>query len=133
EMNLSSFIGGYIRRNADLQLAYQEQGGDIHNKGVMVLDTSQKIVEFVEKPNVPPSRIASAPVFIFQKGIASLVNQYLAQSKQHDLFGHFIEWVIHQRPMYAKITNHRVYDLGTVESYLRCKDLCGENFFSKAE
>ncbi|MFQ3308079.1 MAG: glucose-1-phosphate thymidylyltransferase [Candidatus Nanohaloarchaea archaeon] len=106
-------------------------------QGFGIVDTdSDKITDFKEKPNNPPSTLASTACYYFPKDQLSLFNEYEEHFKKTELTadqyldepGRLIEWAHNQTPMHAYSFEGDWFDIGTVEGYLdSTKALIGDS------
>ena len=93
--------------------------------GVVDLDGDQ-IVDFVEKPDEPPSTLGSIAVYYFPQDKVSLFNEYEEHFQQTDVPadqyldepGRLIEWAHNQTPTYAFSFDGYWFDVGTPRGYL---------------
>ncbi|MBN1896563.1 MAG: nucleotidyltransferase family protein [Candidatus Aenigmarchaeota archaeon] len=87
--------------------------------GVVVLNENNIIKEFHEKPEDPVSTIISTGCYFFPKGTAHKIHEYIANGKNPDAPGFFIEWLSKQTDVsgFVLSENHRWFDIGSIESY----------------
>lgn len=97
---------------------------------VDVNEDNQKIVGFREKPEEPPSTLASTACYLFPEDQVSLFREYEEHFKQTDVPkdkyldepGRLIEWAHKKAPMYAFSFSGDWFDVGTPEGYLNATD-----------
>ncbi|WP_414836948.1 sugar phosphate nucleotidyltransferase [Candidatus Nanohalococcus occultus] len=98
-----------------------------HAKQFGIVDTEEdRIVGFEEKPEEPPSTLASTACYYFPKRNVSLFNQYEDHFKQTDVPaeqyldepGRLIEWAHEREDMYAFSFSGEWHDVGTRKGYL---------------
>lgn len=90
-----------------------------HKLGCGVVRDS-RLVNFVEKPVVPPSTLASIPYYIYPRETLDLIRQYVQQNGFADAPGEIMPWLIKQTPVYGHVvTDSYYYDIGTIEAYNR--------------
>ncbi|WEL19347.1 NDP-sugar synthase [Candidatus Nanohalococcus occultus] len=102
-----------------------------HAKQFGIVDTEEdRIVGFEEKPEEPPSTLASTACYYFPKRNVSLFNQYEDHFKQTDVPaeqyldepGRLIEWAHEREEMYAFSFSGEWHDVGTRKGYLEATE-----------
>ena len=76
-----------------------------------------RIVDFVEKPNSPPSTLAATAYWLLSE--AGIVNffRYIDEGGDRDAMGNFLTWNVKQNPVYSVSFSGNWYDIGGLESY----------------
>jgi len=76
-----------------------------------------RIVDFVEKPNSPPSTLAATAYWLLSE--AGIVNffKYIDEGGDRDAMGNFLTWNVKQNPVYSVSFSGNWYDIGGLESY----------------
>ena len=108
--------------------------------GVVDLDGDQ-IIDFVEKPEEPPSTLGSIAVYYFPQDKVSLFNEYEEHFKQTDVPadqyldepGRLIEWAHKQTPTYAYSFDGYWFDVGTPRGYLDAFETVVDGSINKAD
>jgi len=105
-----------------------------------IVDTEgDEITDFKEKPEEPPSTLASTAFYFFPEDQISLFNEYEKHFKQTDVPaekyldepGRLIEWAHEKTDMYAYSFDGDWFDIGTRKGYLDAtKAVVGENKIS---
>jgi len=85
--------------------------------GIVTLDDTGKIINFVEKPTRPESTLASTACYFFNREGVKLITQYIAEGNKADALGHFIEWLIEKIEVYGFVHKGSWFDIGSLESY----------------
>jgi len=88
----------------DLELAKQY--------GIVDVDSDDRIVGFVEKPERPASTLAATAMYLYRREHAALVPEYLAAGNPPDQPGNFIGWLYERQPTYAYRFSGEWYDIG---------------------
>lgn len=92
-----------------------------------IVDTDGERIEgFEEKPDQPPSTLASTACYYFPKQHVSLFNEYedhfsdtdVPEEMYLDEPGRLIEWAHRKVPMFAFTFDQNWFDVGTPEGYL---------------
>ena len=85
-----------------------------------------RMVDFVEKPDSPPSTLASTACYFFPAEELGLFNRYEEEMRGGDLPeevyldspGQLIQWAVNQTDVYAYPFNGEWHDIGTPQGYL---------------
>jgi glucose-1-phosphate thymidylyltransferase len=77
----------------DLRLARQY--------GVVELDSDDRVVSLVEKPEQPAGTLASIAAYLFTAEHATLVGEYLEEGNAPDQPGRFVVWLYPRVPVYG--------------------------------
>jgi glucose-1-phosphate thymidylyltransferase len=99
----------------DLRLASQY--------GVVALDGSERVIDFVEKPANPSSTLAATATYIYHREHVPLVARYLAEGNAPDQSGGFFEWLRSREPVYAYRFTGTWLDIGDREQLLAADNL----------
>lgn len=89
--------------------------------GVVGTDGDQ-VVDFVEKPDKPPSNLASLACYAFPQDTLNDFDTYLSSGNNPDEPGHFISWLKDQRTVLAETYTEEWFDVGTRQGYLDALD-----------
>jgi glucose-1-phosphate thymidylyltransferase len=85
--------------------------------GVGILDKSNKVMGFQEKPLQPKSTLASTCCYLFPAYVTKYVQDYLKAKNNPDAPGYFIEWLCRQLDVYGFVFDEAWYDIGSLELY----------------
>lgn len=80
--------------------------------GIVAVDPDDRIVEFVEKPEDPPSTLAATAAYLYSRDHAHLVKAYLAEGNNPDQPGNLVAWLHRREPVYAYRFAGGWYDVG---------------------
>jgi glucose-1-phosphate thymidylyltransferase len=86
--------------------------------GIVALDADDRVVEFVEKPDDPPSTLAATAMYVFERRHAALVAPYLDAGNPHDQPGRFVAWLQEREPVYGWRCEGGWFDIGDHEQLL---------------
>ncbi len=96
---------------------------ELKKTGVAEIDDCSRVISFEEKPKDPKSNLAVPPFYIYQKDTMSLFEQYIKEGNNPDAPGNFIPWLIKHKDVYAFKFKGMRYDVGTLESYMKVREL----------
>jgi glucose-1-phosphate thymidylyltransferase len=86
--------------------------------GIVAIDGDDRIVDFVEKPQDPPSTLAATATYLYTREHARLVATYLAEGNPPDQPGNYVAWLHKREPVYAYRFDGGWYDIGDPEQLL---------------
>jgi len=84
--------------------------------GIVELDTNDRIIGFVEKPEIPPSTLAATACYFFTADTVGRVRNYIAEGKNPDAMGHFISWLHTRQDVFGYRFRGPWFDIGSFES-----------------
>jgi glucose-1-phosphate thymidylyltransferase len=77
-----------------------------------------KLINFVEKPELPATTLTSIPYYIYPKELLKYIFDYQKSGKSLDAPGSIISWLIGKVPVFGyNIGAGFYYDVGTIETY----------------
>jgi len=94
--------------------------------GIAKVDENNKIIEFIEKPENPPTTLASAVVYLFPKKFLKLFPEYLKEDNPKDAPGFFLQWLTKKEKIFAYIFSNYWFDIGSFESLEEARDFMGK-------
>jgi glucose-1-phosphate thymidylyltransferase len=80
--------------------------------GIVDLDEDDRIIDFVEKPEHPPTTLCATATYLYDRDHARLVSTYLADGNPPDQPGNFVAWLHKREPVYAYRFDGSWYDIG---------------------
>jgi glucose-1-phosphate thymidylyltransferase len=89
--------------------------------GVVVLGGDGRILDFVEKPQRPPSDLIATAAYVFAGAHVALIDRYLAEGNSPDQPGNFLVWLHSREPVYGFVFEELWLDIGDHEQ-LRAAD-----------
>lgn len=123
DFSLNDFVGMYRRKNCDMICANViENKKELHAMGVAELDEDGKVLGFEEKPEEPKTDLGVSPFYLYKQDTIPLVGRYLEEGNNPDAPGHFIPWLIGEKPVYAYVFDAVRIDIGTPETYYDALD-----------
>ncbi|MBA7491823.1 Glucose-1-phosphate thymidylyltransferase [subsurface metagenome] len=112
----------------DLIYYYREKKGNVvalydlksiqkaRSYGVAKVDEKMSIIDFVEKPENPPSTLVSTACYMLSpEGVRSILT-YLDKGENPDAIGFFIKWLIKREKVFGFVFSGRWFDIGSLES-----------------
>ena len=124
DFELTDFYGFYKNVDADCITTHEINDIErIKRTGVIEIDGGGKVVSFEEKPQNPKSNLAAPPFYIYKKDTLPFIKQYIEEGNNPDAPGNFIPWIIKHRDVYAYKFEGMRYDIGTLASYRKVKEI----------
>lgn len=80
--------------------------------GIVEVEGDGRIVDFIEKPDDPPSTLAATATYLYSRAHAGLVDTYLAEGNNPDQPGNLVAWLHRREPVYAYRFEGGWYDVG---------------------
>ena len=119
EFDLNSFVAtAKSKRPYPVIAAYDVKNKELAQKyGILNLDKTGKVEEFLEKPENPPSTLASCGLYWLPAETRSLLDRYLGDGHNADQPGHYMRWLAEAHGLYAAQLEGCWYDIGDLESY----------------
>jgi len=84
--------------------------------GVVAVDHTGVISQFVEKPSSPPSTLIGIALYYYPQHVVPLIRQYIADGNNPDQPGRFIQWLYPRAPVHAWNVPGTWFDVGSKEN-----------------
>lgn len=117
-VKIADLVNFFHKNRGVVNVLYDTQDKDaIKNRlGCAVVD-GNKITQFVEKPEDPPTTLTSVPYYIYPKEVLSMVKNYIEEGGSVDAPGSIISWFLSKTSVFGYKIEGYYYDVGTVEVY----------------
>jgi glucose-1-phosphate thymidylyltransferase len=111
-------FGAFCRSREEVVLGVYDVGSLDQAKkyGVVDVDSSGRIVSFVEKPANPASTQIGIALYYYPKKTLSLIRQYVAEGNNPDQPGRLIQWLYPRQPVFTWAVPGIWYDIGSKET-----------------
>ena len=86
--------------------------------GIVDVDEDDRITNFVEKPEHPPTTLCATATYLYTREHARLVETYLAEGNPPDQPGNYVAWLHRRAPVYAYRFEGEWYDIGDRDQLL---------------
>ncbi len=90
---------------------------------IVTFDENRQITSYEEKPEVPKGIHAVPPFYYYRKEDIAKIPEALASGINGDAPGSLAAWLSKSTPMYAYEMPGKRYDIGTLESYKKVKEI----------
>ena len=122
DFSFNSFVDYYYEKNTTCIMRYRVPGLKGPCKfGVATVDENGKVLNMVEKPQVPESEWAVPPFYVYKKSDLDLFKKGIASGCKTDAPGSFIEWLCKQTVVHAFEMPGQRFDVGSIEGYEKIK------------
>jgi glucose-1-phosphate thymidylyltransferase len=120
DYSLAELVDFWRAKGATSALAVHDVGDrELAKKyGIVAVDEDDRIVDFVEKPEDPPSTLAATATYLYSAEHLRLVDQYLEEGNNPDQPGNFVAWLQQRAPVYAYRFAGGWYDVGDLDQLL---------------
>jgi len=88
--------------------------------GQATVDPTGRVIDFVEKPPQPRTTLASIGIYVYQRTVRNLVDEYLRAGHSPDRTGDFVAWLHKQTPVYCHPIAAETgvwFDIGSFDQY----------------
>ncbi|MBI2971160.1 MAG: nucleotidyltransferase family protein [Candidatus Aenigmarchaeota archaeon] len=89
--------------------------------GILKVDGTQRVVDFVEKPQEPASTLASTGCYLFPRASLHYFGEYLSEGNHKDAPGFFLQWLHKREAVYAYIFENNWFDIGDKDSLSKAR------------
>jgi glucose-1-phosphate thymidylyltransferase len=120
EFSLVDLVDFWYRKDGGSVVAVREVGSRAlaRRLGIVALDDDDRVVDFVEKPEDPPSTLAATATYLFTRDHVRLVGTYLDDGNLPDQPGRFVAWLHRREPVYGWRFEGEWFDIGDAEQLL---------------
>ena len=117
EFDLRDLINYYREKKGNVVALYDLKSiQEARNYGVAKVDEEMKIIDFVEKPENPPSTLVSTACYVLsQEGVRGILT-YLNAGENPDAMGFFIKWLIKKERVFGFVFSGNWFDIGSLGS-----------------
>lgn len=118
DFSFNSFVSYFEEKKTTCIMRYRVPGLKGPCKfGVATVDDSGRVLNMVEKPQVPESEWAVPPFYIYKRSDLNLFAKGIASGCKTDAPGSFIEWLCKQTTVHAYEMPGQRFDVGSIEGY----------------
>jgi glucose-1-phosphate thymidylyltransferase len=120
EFDLSEFVRYWRSKGAASALAVRDVGTRelAQRYGIVDLAADGRLVDFVEKPEDPPSTLAATATYLYHRSHVPLVRTYLDDGNPPDQPGRLVAWLHKREAVYGWTFDAGWYDIGDHEQLL---------------
>jgi glucose-1-phosphate thymidylyltransferase len=116
---LGDYVAFWRTKGGSAVAVYDVRDRELAKKyGIVAVDEHDRIVEFVEKPDDPPSTLAATATYLYRRDHLNMVGEYLERGNNPDQPGNFVAWLHRREPVYAYRFSGGWYDIGDRDQLL---------------
>lgn len=123
DSGLAHFIDHFQRRGTSVGCFELGDLKKASSYGVLQLDSTGRVLKFLEKPAHPPSSLISTGIYGYTLQDLLKIESYLSEGGNPDAPGHFLEWLSKRKEVFGYIIEGRWFDIGDLESYRQADDI----------
>ena len=120
EFDLSEFVRYWRAKGIASAIAVRDVGTRelAQRYGIVDLGDDGRVLDFVEKPEDPPSTLAATATYLYHRAHVPLVRTYLDDGNPPDQPGRLVGWLYQREPVYGWAFDAGWYDIGDHEQLL---------------
>ena len=120
EFDLSEFVRYWRSKGTASAIAVRDVGTRelAQRYGIVDLGDDGRVLDFVEKPEDPPSTLAATATYLYHRAHVPLVRTYLDDGNPPDQPGRLVGWLYPREPVYGWAFDAGWYDIGDHEQLL---------------
>ena len=120
EFDLSEFVRYWRSKGIASAIAVRDVGTRelAQRYGIVDLGDDGRVLDFVEKPEDPPSTLAATATYLYHRAHVPLVRTYLDDGNPPDQPGRLVGWLYQREPVYGWAFDAGWYDIGDHEQLL---------------
>ncbi len=120
EFDLSEFVRYWRSKGTASAIAVRDVGTRelAQRYGIVDLAEDGRVLDFVEKPEDPPSTLAATATYLYHRAHVPLVRTYLDDGNPPDQPGRLVGWLYQREPVYGWAFDEGWYDIGDHEQLL---------------
>lgn len=115
---LEEFIKFHSEKNVAATVGVYRPGGNLSEKGVVVLDKAGRVLEFLEKPERPPSDLVSAGLYVLSPEAIGMIPEGISDFG-HDIFPAMLRG---NKPIFGFVFRGELIAVDTSELYKKVLD-----------
>jgi len=128
DFDLHDFVNFFNEKKSDCLVLVDVKDKEAAKKyGIAAIDGNSKIIDFVEKPQDPPSTLAGTLCYLFTKDTLVLLPFYKANGHDMDKAGSFIEYLYKEKSVYGWVTDKTWFDIGDKEQLKKADEYFTKN------
>lgn len=111
------------RPHASLGVVDVENRDRARQYGIVEITPEGQITRFLEKPEEPPSTLASTGVYWLAQESLEFLDRYIREGHNADRLGDYIGWLVKVDRVFARLLKGKWFDIGDLDSYREADQL----------
>ena len=113
DFSLAEYVDWWQTKDGSAIAVYAQPNPDLVSQySVVELDSDDRVLSFVEKPEKPESNLTAIATYVYHRAHLALLRAYLAEGNSPDQPGHFIAWLHTRAPVYGYRFDGEWLDIG---------------------
>lgn len=123
--DLKQYARIFTAEQKNFVLSYFEPDPEkLQRTGVLTLGENDRVLSFIEKPQVPPTNWSCLPFYFLTPSALSQIKSCRQSTQSHEAIGHFIRHLVENLEVYSLRVNGIRYDIDSIDDYTRaCTEL----------
>ena len=118
DFSLRDMYSAFKKNKKTLIALYDVKDIEIAKRmGIAKIDKDNGVVNFVEKPEIPPSTLTSIGVYLYPREVVRLFKVYIEEGNSPDAPGYFLEWLHKREEVYGYTFQGTWCDIGDIGCY----------------
>ena len=114
------------KKASSIMRYYESDTKRLTKSGVVTIDSSDRVVDMQEKPQIPTSNWCAPPFYYYTKSDIARIGEAILDGCGVDAPGSLVAWMCKKSAVYAMEMSGSRYDIGNLESYEKvCKEYKG--------
>ncbi len=114
------------RENVIGTLVFEDEN-KLSKYGIVDADESGEVMDFVEKPDEPPSNLVAMGMYLFPGEKLNLLDEYLNSGGNPDEPGWYVTWLVENDTVFAHQFEGNWFDIGDKDSLEKADKFLTEN------
>lgn len=124
DYSLADLVGFWRGKGGSAVAVYDVGDLELVRKySIVELDSDDRIVGFVEKPEHPTTSLAATAAYLYTREHAGLVSTYLDEGNSPDQPGNYVAWLQRRAPVYGYRFAGEWHDIGDAHQLLEADNL----------
>ena len=125
DFSLNDFVSYFKKKNSPVVLCERlDDVNTLMRVAVATLDDNNKVLELIEKPDMPKSDVAAYAMYLYPKDVVINFRKYLGDTYISDM--PLLKYIYKKEDVYAYILKGNFYDIGTHNSLNEVRELYSE-------
>jgi glucose-1-phosphate thymidylyltransferase len=113
DFSLAEYADWWQTKDGSAIAAYEQPDLELVSQySVVELDSDDRVLSFVEKPEKPESNLTAIATYVYHRAHLALLRAYIAEGNSPDQPGHFIAWLHTRAPVYGYRFGGEWLDIG---------------------
>jgi glucose-1-phosphate thymidylyltransferase len=128
DFDLQDMVDTFHEKQANVlgTLRFEDES-KLSKYGIVDVDEDGRVIDFVEKPDDPPSNLVSMAMYLFPGDRLSLLEQYLDEGGNPDEPGFYMSWLAENDELYAHQYEGNWFDIGDKDSLEKANEFVGQH------